>query len=71
MPSFRIDEVITYVKFARPELDLVGVVLGAFSLAGLLVVLALLIGLTLGVRLILKRRRHAPELPTTLDLREH
>jgi hypothetical protein len=61
------DRVITYVRVERPQLDIVQLILGSFTLTGLLVLLALLLGATFGVTLILKRRREPPA-PTGLDL---
>ena len=52
-------ETVIWIKVAKPTLDLVGVVLSAFGITGVLVVLALLLGLALGLSLILKRRREA------------
>jgi hypothetical protein len=48
---------VTWVHVERPKLDLVGIVLGAFGLAGALALLALGLGVGLGAVLILRRRR--------------
>jgi hypothetical protein len=55
---------ITWIKVEKPTLDLVGVVLGAFNLAGVLLLVALALGVVLGGALILARRR---PLPTPMD----
>jgi hypothetical protein len=60
---------ITWVKIEHPKLDIVGLVLGAFSLAGALLLLALSLGILLGVTLILRARRQQPwHHQTRLDL---
>jgi hypothetical protein len=48
---------ITWIKVERPKFDLVGVVLSSLGLAGLCAVLALGLGVVLGVVLILRSRR--------------
>jgi ABC-type spermidine/putrescine transport system permease subunit II len=48
---------VTWIKVEKPTFDLVGVVLGSFRLAGFLLVLAVLLGLALGVALVRARRR--------------
>jgi hypothetical protein len=58
MPT--IGPAITWIKVEKPTFDLVGVVLGSFKLAGVLLVLALALGLVLGGALILARRRPLP-----------
>jgi hypothetical protein len=58
---------ITYVRVERPKVDLVHLVLGAFSLTAVLAGCALVIGIAFGVTLILKRRREQPYQPG-LDL---
>jgi hypothetical protein len=52
--------VVTWVKVEKPTFDLVGVVLGSFQLAGILLVAALILGIVFGGGLILSRRRSAP-----------
>jgi hypothetical protein len=56
-------ESVIWIKVAKPTFDLVGVVLSAFGLTGILVVLALLLGMALGLSLILKRRREVQRAP--------
>jgi hypothetical protein len=51
---------ITWIKVERPTIDLVGVVLGSFRLAGILLVVALALGVLIGITLILSRRRPLP-----------
>jgi hypothetical protein len=54
------DYTITWIAVEKPTLDLIGVVLSSFKLAGILLVLALGVGSLLGLGLILARRRPAP-----------
>jgi hypothetical protein len=51
-------QTITWIQVEKPTFDLVGVVLGALGLAGLLAAVALVLGTVIGVGLIL---RHRPE----------
>lgn len=51
---------ITWIKVEKPTFDLVEVVLGSFKLAGVLLVVALALGVLLGGALILARRRPLP-----------
>ncbi len=54
---------VTWIKVEQPTLDLVGVVLGSFRLAGVLLVVALVLGVVFGLALIRSRRRsQAPPL---------
>jgi hypothetical protein len=55
---------VTWIKVEKPTFDLVGVVLGSFRLAGVLVVVALALGIVFGAALIRSRRR---PLPTPMD----
>lgn len=48
---------VTWIKVEKPTFDLVGVVLGSFRLAGILLVVALVLGIVFGAALILTRRR--------------
>jgi hypothetical protein len=48
---------IIWVKVQKPSFDLVGVVLGSLSLAGLLAIAATLLGSVLGLILIRRTRR--------------
>jgi len=59
---------VTYIRVARPQVDIVHLVLGAFSVTAVLAVSALVLGVAFAVTLILKRRREAPYHPTGLDL---
>jgi hypothetical protein len=56
---------VTWIKVEKPTFDLVGVVLGSFRLAGILLVVALVLGVIFGAALIVNRRR--PEATTPLD----
>jgi hypothetical protein len=47
---------ITWIKVEKPTFDLVGVVLGSFQLAGVLLLVALVLGLLSGAALIRSRR---------------
>ena len=51
---------VTWIKVDKPRFDLVGVVLGSFQLAGLLLALALGLGVLLGAALLRSRRRPGP-----------
>jgi hypothetical protein len=54
---------VTWIKFEKPVFDLVGVVLGSFHLAGILLLLAFVLGVTFGAVLIVCRRRPASTTP--------
>ena len=54
-----LDPIVTWIKVEKPSFDLVGVVLGSFRLAGILLLLALGLGLLLGGALLRSRRRTA------------
>jgi hypothetical protein len=53
-------ESVTWIKVQKPTFDLVGVVLGSFALAGVLLLVALALGAALGIAFILRRRRVPP-----------
>lgn len=55
---------VTWIKVEKPTFDLVGVVLGSFQLAGVLLLVALALGIVFGAALIRARRR---PLPTPMD----
>jgi hypothetical protein len=58
------EPVVTWVKVEKPTFDLMGVVLGSFRLAGVLLLLALCLGCVIGVLIVaLRRRRGTPPLP--------
>ena len=63
----RTEEVVTWIVVEHPQLDVVGLILGAFSAAGTLIVVAFGLGILFGVTLIL-RRRNEGELRPPLDL---
>ena len=48
---------VTWIKVEKPVFDLTGVVLGSFRLAGILLFLALALGLLMGAALVRARRR--------------
>jgi len=54
-----LEPIVTWIKVEKPTFDLVGVVLGSFRLAGILLLLALGLGLLLGGALLRSRRRSA------------
>jgi len=56
----RLAPAITWIKVEKPSFDLVGVVLGSFKLAGILLAVAFVLGCVFGAGLILSRRRAAP-----------
>ena len=61
--AMTIEPAVTWIKVEKPTFDLVGVVLGSFRLAGVLLVVALVLGIAFGTALILsRRRRSAPAL---------
>jgi hypothetical protein len=51
---------VTWIKVEKPTFDLVGVVLGSFRLAGVLLVVAVVLGVLFGALLIRSRRRPQP-----------
>jgi len=51
---------ITWIKVQKPTFDLVGVVLGSFALAGVCLLVALALGVVLGLGFILRSRRLPP-----------
>ena len=52
-----VEPLVTWIKVDSPSFDLVGVVLSSFRLAGILLLLALGLGLLLGGALLRSRRR--------------
>ena len=57
---FLLAPAVTWIKVEKPTFDLVGVVLSSFRLAGILLVVALVLGVVFGAALILRRRRPTP-----------
>ena len=51
---------VTWIKVEKPTFDLVGVVLGSFHLAGVLLLVAGALGILFGIALIRSRRRLLP-----------
>jgi hypothetical protein len=64
-----LEPAVTWIKVEKPTFDLVGVVLGSFKLTGLLLVVAVVLGLAFGTWLIRSRRRRA--LPPLDDVSLH
>ena len=60
-----LEPAVTWIKVEKPVFDLVGVVLNSFRLAGILLVLALVLGCVFGAALIITRRR--PDAAPPLD----
>jgi hypothetical protein len=58
--TLALTETITWIKVEKPAFDLVGVVLGSLTLAGALVVVALLLGLVFALVLIRRDSHHPP-----------
>ncbi len=58
-----LEPVVTWIKVEKPTFDLVGVVLGSFHLAGVLLLAAFTLGVVIGGGLILARRRPAASTP--------
>jgi hypothetical protein len=54
----QLEAAITWVKVEKPSFDLVGVVLSSFSIAGICVAVAFLLGLAYGGAIIWRRRTH-------------
>jgi len=55
--TFHIDQVVTWIHVPKPTLDLVGIVLGALTVAAVAAVLALVLGCGMGLLLIARNRR--------------
>ena len=66
-----LEPIVTWIKVEKPSFDLVGVVLGSFQLAGILLLLALALGLALGGALVRSRRRAAETPIESVSLRLH
>ena len=64
-----LEPIVTWIKVDKPIFDLVGVVLGSFRLAGILLMLALGLGLLLGGALVRARRRAAETPIESVSLR--
>ncbi|HEY7412905.1 MAG TPA: hypothetical protein VII13_19345 [Vicinamibacteria bacterium] len=58
--TFLAGQAVTWVKVEPPTLDVVGLVLTALGLAGVCAVVALVLGISLGVGLVIHRRKHPP-----------
>ena len=57
------EEVVTWIKVDHPQLDIVGLILGAFNMAGALVLLAMTLGILFGLGLIYRRRQEPTGVP--------
>jgi ABC-type Fe3+ transport system permease subunit len=64
-----LEPIVTWIKVEKPSFDLVGVVLNSFRLAGVLLLLALGLGLLLGAALLRSRRRAAETPIESVSLR--
>jgi hypothetical protein len=62
---FRLDQVVTWIHVPKPTLDLVGIVLGALTVAALAAVLALVLGSATGLILIARNRRRESQAPSS------
>ena len=60
---------VSWIKVDKPSLDLAGVVLSSFRLAGILLLLAVALGLLLGAALLRSRRRPRPTPIEAVSLR--
>ena len=68
---FQVDQVITWVHVPKPTLDLVGIVIGSLRLAGIVAILATVLGSAVGLGLILRNRRRPSVIePSRLHLLE-
>ena len=68
---FQVDQVITWVHVPKPTLDLVGIVIGSLRLAGIVAILATVLGSAVGLALILRNRRRPSVIePSRLHLLE-
>ena len=68
---FQVDQVITWVDVPKPTLDLVGIVLGALTVAALAAAVAMVLGSGMGLLLIARnRRREGQAKPSRLGLLE-
>jgi ABC-type spermidine/putrescine transport system permease subunit II len=57
---WRVGPAITWIKVEKPSFDLMGLVLGSFTLAGVLLLIACALGVLSGIALIRSRRRPLP-----------
>ena len=64
-------QAVTWIKVEKPTFDLIGVVLGSFRLAGVLLLAALVLGLVFGAALIVARRRTSPVRLDAVSLHLH
>jgi hypothetical protein len=68
---FQVDQVITWVHVPKPTLDLVGIVLGALTLAAVAALVAMVLGSGMGLLLIVRNRRRPSVIePSRLHLLE-
>lgn len=66
-----LEPLVTWIQVEKPSFDLVGVVLGSFRVAGVLLVLALGLGVLLGGALLRARRRASATPIESVSLRLH
>ncbi len=62
---FLADQVVTWVHVPKPTLDLVGIVLGAITVAAVAAALALVLGSGMGLVLIARNRRRVAQAPAS------
>lgn len=68
---FHADQVITWIHVPRPTLDLVGIVIGSLTLAGVAALLAMVLGTAVGLVLIVRNRQRPSVIePSRLHLLE-
>jgi hypothetical protein len=53
-------ETITWIKVQKPTFNLIGVIVGALAVTGVLVLCAVVLGVLLGIITIIRRQRQAP-----------
>ncbi len=58
---FHAAETITWIKVQKPAFNLLGVIMGALAVTGVLVLCAIVLGVLLGVVTIIRRQRRPPE----------
>jgi hypothetical protein len=68
---FQADQAITWIHVPKPTLDLVGIVIGSLTLAGVAALLAMVLGSGVGLALIVRNRRRPSVIePSRLHLLE-
>ena len=57
---FHAVETITWIKVQKPTFNLIGVIVGALAVTGVLVLCAVVLGVLLGIITIIRRQRRSP-----------